>query len=93
MKLEEMINQVIQGDCLEVLKSIPDKSIDLVLTDPPYGVTGLEWDNDNVEWIKECLRITKNSVVCFATQPFTTKVISNYLEYYIKPVQPLPCRQ
>ena len=82
MKLEEMINQVIQGDCLEVLKSIPDKSIDLVLTDPPYGVTGLEWDNDNVEWIKECLRITKNSVVCFATQPFTTKVISNYLEYF-----------
>jgi len=32
------INQIIQGDCLEVMKDIPDKSIDLVLTDPPYGV-------------------------------------------------------
>ena len=38
MKLDEMINQVIQGDCLEVMKQIPDKSIDLVVTDPPYGV-------------------------------------------------------
>lgn len=35
------INQIIQGDCLEVLKTFPDKSVDLVLTDPPYmvGVT------------------------------------------------------
>jgi len=33
-----MKNQIIQGDCLEVMKDIPDKSIDLVLTDPPYGI-------------------------------------------------------
>ena len=38
MKLEEMINQVICGDCLPILKSLPDKCIDLVLTDPPYGI-------------------------------------------------------
>jgi len=31
-----MKNQVIQGDCLEVMKDIPDKSIDMVLTSPPY---------------------------------------------------------
>lgn len=36
--LESMTNQVINGDCLEVMKKIPDKSIDLVLTDPPYGI-------------------------------------------------------
>lgn len=35
---EDYINQVIQGDCLEVMRNIPDKSIDLVLTDPPYGI-------------------------------------------------------
>lgn len=35
---EDYINKVIQGDCLEVMKNIPDKSIDLVLTDPPYGI-------------------------------------------------------
>lgn len=33
------LNQIIQGDCLEVMKSFPDKSIDLVLTDPPYRIT------------------------------------------------------
>ena len=33
-----------QGDCLELMKNIPDGSVDLVLTDPPYGVTEYEWD-------------------------------------------------
>lgn len=35
---KDMINQVICGDCLDVMKYIPDKSVDLVLTDPPYGI-------------------------------------------------------
>lgn len=35
---EDFINQIITGDCLEIMKQIPDKSIDLVLTDPPYGI-------------------------------------------------------
>lgn len=34
----DFINKVIQGDCLEVMKDIPDKSIDLIVTDPPYGI-------------------------------------------------------
>ena len=36
--MELPINQIICGDCLEVMKTFPDKSIDLVLTDPPYGI-------------------------------------------------------
>jgi site-specific DNA-methyltransferase (adenine-specific) len=32
------INEIIEGDCLDILRSFPDKSIDLVLTDPPYGI-------------------------------------------------------
>ena len=36
--MELPINKIIQGDCLEVMKSFPDKSVDLVLTDPPYGL-------------------------------------------------------
>ncbi len=36
--LSSMINKVICGDCLPILKSLPDKCIDLVLTDPPYGL-------------------------------------------------------
>ena len=38
MKFEDMINKIILGDCMDYLKKIPDKSIDLVLTDPPYGI-------------------------------------------------------
>lgn len=36
--MKNLINKIICGDCLEVMKQIPDKSIDLVLTDPPYGI-------------------------------------------------------
>lgn len=38
MEFEDMINKIILGDCMDYLKKIPDKSIDLVLTDPPYGI-------------------------------------------------------
>lgn len=39
------MGKIIQGDCLEVMKSIPDQSIDLILTDLPYGVTRNPWDS------------------------------------------------
>ena len=35
-KMEQYINQIINADCLDILRELPDKSIDLVLTDPPY---------------------------------------------------------
>ena len=35
---DDFINKIICGDCLDVMKDIPDKSVDLVLTDPPYGI-------------------------------------------------------
>jgi DNA modification methylase len=38
MPISELIDTIIQGDCLEVLKTFPDKSMDLILTDPPYGI-------------------------------------------------------
>jgi len=49
MKFEEMINRVICGDCLEVMKNIPDNSIDCIVTDPPYGISfmGKDWDKFN----------------------------------------------
>ena len=61
------INQVIQGDCLEVMKEIPDKSIDLILVDPPYGINYREWDKfeDFMKftegWVKECFRVLKDN--------------------------------
>ena len=53
------------GDCLEEMKKIPDGSVDLVLTDPPYelGFMGKSWDStgiaNNVDVWKECLRVLK----------------------------------
>lgn len=70
------------GDCLELMKSIPDGSIDLVLTDPPYGTTACKWDNIipfEPMWA-ELKRITKdNGAIClFGSEPFSSHLrISN----------------
>jgi len=66
--IDDFKNKIIQGDCVEVMKTMPDKSVDLVLTDPPYGVD-MNYDiyNDSEEnWfelmdkiIPECRRIGK----------------------------------
>lgn len=55
--------QLIHGDCLEVLKGIPDNSVDSIVTDPPYGIRmmGKAWDYDVPDqaiW-EECLRVLK----------------------------------
>ena len=78
--------QLYQGDCLEVMKNIPDKSVDLVLTDPPYQVTACKWDSMiplEPMW-KELKRITKpnSAVVLMANQPFTSMLICSNLEMY-----------
>lgn len=56
-------NQVLQGDCLEHLRSLPDNSIDSCVTDPPYGISFMnkKWDYDipAVEVWKEVLRVLK----------------------------------
>lgn len=55
------------GDCLEHLKNIPDKSINLVLTDPPYNIKKADWDNipDYInwcgKWLLECQRVLKDN--------------------------------
>lgn len=81
MKLDDKYN-LINGDCLEVMKNIPDKSIDMVLCDPPYGFTDAEWDSiiDIDEMFKQLRRVTKNNrnIVLFSNQPFTTTLISSY---------------
>lgn len=43
--ISEFINRVIEGDCLEVMKKMPDKSVDMVLCDLPYGTTQNQWDS------------------------------------------------
>jgi DNA modification methylase len=41
-----MTNQIIQGDCLELMKLIPDKSIDAIISDPPYGTNLMEFKKE-----------------------------------------------
>lgn len=44
-KINGFINNVFEGDCLEIMKQLPDKSIDMVLCDLPYGTTQNKWDS------------------------------------------------
>ena len=41
---DDFINQIIQGDCLQILPDIPANSCDMILCDLPYGLTNIEWD-------------------------------------------------
>lgn len=74
------------GDCLEKMKEIPDSSIDLVLTDPPYGITKCKWDvviPFDLMW-KQLKRIIKNNaaIVLFGCQPFSSKLILSNLDMF-----------
>ena len=67
---------IIHGDCLDVMKTIPDQSINMCLTDPPYGTTACKWDTVipfEPMW-RELKRITKpNGVIClFGSEPFSS---------------------
>lgn len=71
--------QIIHGDCLEEMKKIPDGSIDLVLTDPPYGTTACKWDTCipfELMW-EQLKRVNKKSgaIVLFGSQPFTSALV------------------
>lgn len=78
--------KLMQGDCLELMKEIPNGSVDLVLTDPPYGTTQCKWDSIiplELMW-KELKRIIKpnGAIVLFAAQPFTSVLISSNLKSF-----------
>lgn len=75
-KIEDIINKVHNADCLEFMKNIPDKSVDLVLTDPPYGI-GISsnpfrqkfkkenWDDfvPSKEYFDEIFRVSKEQII------------------------------
>jgi len=78
--------QLWNEDCLETLKRIETGSIDLMLTDPPYGTTQCDWDNAPnfaIMW-QEWERILKpnGAFVFFGSQPFTTHLISSRLGFF-----------
>lgn len=74
------------GDCLDLMKQIPDGSIDMILCDLPYGTTKCKWDTIipfNELW-KQYNRVIKDSgvIVLFSKQPFTTELIHSNLKDY-----------
>jgi len=71
--------ELIQGDCLEKMKDIPDKSIDMILCDLPYGTTACKWDTIipfEPLW-KQYKRLIKDNgaIVLTASQPFTSALV------------------
>ena len=65
-----------QGDCLELMRNIPDGSVDLVLTDPPYGTTACKWDSVipfEPMW-EQLNRIIKpnGAILLFGSEPFSS---------------------
>ena len=81
-----MINEVLLGDCLELMKDIPDGSIDMVLCDLPYGTTQCKWDTviplDKL-W-KEYNRVCKKNaaIILTAAQPFTSNLVMSNPKYF-----------
>lgn len=96
----DFINKVIQGDCLEVMKYIPSGSVDLVLTDPPYGdgdgygrfdkrIENNEDETINYKVLPEFYRLLKDGGVCylFTNWKFAGKIlafIEKETEFYVR---------
>jgi site-specific DNA-methyltransferase (adenine-specific) len=56
-----MTRRILQGDCREILPTLEPESVDLVLTDPPYGETSLPWDRWQTGWPAQARRVLKRS--------------------------------
>ena len=80
------LNKIYNEDCLQGMKRIPDKSIDMVLTDPPYGTTACKWDAVipfEPMW-EELKRIIKSggAIVLFGSEPFSTLLRASNIDWY-----------
>lgn len=80
------LNKIYLGDCLEVMKDIPDKSIDMILCDLPYGTTACKWDTIipfEPLW-KQYDRVIKDNgvILLSAVQPFSSKLVMSNLNKY-----------
>ena len=78
--------KLLHGDCLELMKGIPDGSVDMILSDLPYGKTRNKWDSiipmDSL-W-KEYRRVIKGNgaIVLFGSEPFSTKLRHSNLKMF-----------
>lgn len=81
-----MINKLLHGDCLELMKGIPDGSVDAIITDPPYGTTACKWDSVipfDLMW-EQLNRIIKpnGAIVLFGSEPFSSALRMSNIKNY-----------
>lgn len=84
--IQDFINKVIENDCLKVMPNIPDKSVDMILCDLPYGTTQNKWDSVidlNKLW-QQYMRIIKDNgaIVLTAQGLFTAKLILSNEDWF-----------
>ena len=77
---------LMQGDCLERMKEIPDGSVDMILADPPYGTTRNKWDSviplePMWEQLKRVIK-PNGAIVMTAAQPFTSVLVCSNLHWF-----------
>ena len=77
---------LMQGDCLERMKEIPDGSVDLILCDLPYGTTACKWDSviPFEQLWEQYKRVTKenSAIVLTASQPFTSALVMSNISMF-----------
>lgn len=78
--------ELLHGDCLELMKDIPDGSVDLILCDPPYGTTVCKWDTVipfEPMWAELKRVIKPNGAIClFGSEPFSSALrMSNIKQF------------
>jgi site-specific DNA-methyltransferase (adenine-specific) len=80
------MNKIICGDAIEEMKKLTKGSVDLVATDPPYGIDYDDWDKLNTEWIKEAFRILKDngSIWVFCGWSNVIEVREELKKYFIE---------
>ena len=83
---DDFINKVICGDCITVMRDIPDKAIDMILCDLPYGTTACSWDTIipfEPLW-EQYKRIIKDNgaIVLTASQPFTSALVMSNVKMF-----------
>jgi len=84
--MSEGKKEILLGDCLELMKDIPNGSIDMILCDLPYGTTACKWDSIiplNKLWAQYERIIKQNGIIALtASQPFTSVLTCSNLKWF-----------
>jgi len=82
--MNDFTDVILEGDCLERMREIPDASVDMVLCDLPYGTTQNKWDTviPFAPLWTEYARVCRGAVVLTAAQPFTSALVMSRVDWF-----------